>query len=151
MDKSAQLHRMGTSPNVSLLPMGLASQAYFSSWTVPSTQQPSHPCPSPSFPLLSDQHPSAPGIISTCETSFFTLDRHGDWSAFVLSFGSLHMFCPSGLCLCFVLRVFAHFLSFGSLLMFCTSGRCSCFVLAGNRHDLLVRRERYRQAGTEDY
>ena len=24
------------------------------------------------------QHPSAPGIISTCETSFFTLDRHGD-------------------------------------------------------------------------
>ena len=42
------------------------------------TQQPSHLCPSPSFPLLSDQHPSAPGIISTCETSFFTLDRHGD-------------------------------------------------------------------------
>ena len=68
----------------------------------------------------------------------------------VLSLGSLLMFYRSDLCSCFVLRVFAHFLSFGSLHMFCPSSLCLCFVLAGNRHDLLVGRARYRQAGTKD-
>ena len=46
-----------------------------------------------------------------------------------LSFGSLLMFCPSGLCSRPFLQVFAHDLSFGSLLMFCPSGLCSWFVL----------------------
>ena len=121
---------MGTSPNVSLLPTGLASQAYFSSWTVPSTQQPSHPSPSPSFPLLSNQHPSAPGIISTCETSF------SPWTGTVIG---PTLFCPSGRCTCFVLRVSAYVLFFGSLLIFCLSGLCSCFVLRVVAHVLSSR------------